>query len=821
MAALNHPAVLALYDVGEADGVAFLVTELLEGETLRARLGRGAVSCEQAVEWGASVADALAAAHAAGIVHRDLKPENLFLTRDGRLKVLDFGLAKDLTATAGGLRSRHARGADGRRHRARNRWATCLPSRRAGHPVDGRSDIFSLGCVLYEALTGHQAFGGKTAQDHIAAVLRDEPPDCRLDPRGCSPRVDARRGALPGQGARAAVPVRERPRFRPALLRARVGRGRRARREGRPPWATRLLARARRRRRRAGRRLLDPAFVRSSRAGGARAHARDEPGGEPRDLARREVRGVPRVRGRPHGRVGPVRGWRARGQPHGGARPRDPEPGHGRGPRDLARRELHRGSRGSPGPGVFPARGVAHPRPPRGPAPKAARPGRGPALVRRREEHRLHAAGSSEGRRDPGGPRGRNRGARDRRSHAGAPLPRAHLVARRCLGLFQPRAHAQQRRAHRDLARTRHGWPSRAGRRNAGRGARPGAHAGRERPDLCGRPVGRCSQPVVASAPGRAREAPHPRGGGLPRAPNLAGRTAPRLRGPHERRVAPRPRPGRELGRSRPRVDGRRGRGRSAFVRPERADRVQLRPGRDARHLDERRRRRRPPTPDLGRRDRLPSCDLARREPRGLRLQPRRPPRPVAGVRGGRSPAIPGAGGRRRPTVVVPGRSEPRLRGRREGPAGRAVGRVRRRWRAGRRPGREGSQPGLVSGLGPDRLLHVVGVGRAPDRLHEQPGRSPPGAARRRDLGGRRRGLLLERGPARDRQSPRDPGKRGSSSWTSRADTSAAWSGCRPSRGSAGSPGPPTTRASSTASSSTRAGSCSSTALRRTRASGA
>ena len=133
VAALNHPAVLALYDVGEADGVVFMITELLEGETLRARLGRGPVSFERVAEWGASVADGLAAAHAAGIVHRDLKPENLFLTRDGRLKVLDFGLAKDLAAT----------GEDRRTPRSRRRrapascsepWATCLPSRRGGHP---------------------------------------------------------------------------------------------------------------------------------------------------------------------------------------------------------------------------------------------------------------------------------------------------------------------------------------------------------------------------------------------------------------------------------------------------------------------------------------------------------------------------------------------------------------------------------------------------------------------------------------------------------------------------------------------------------------
>ncbi len=176
VAALNHPAVLALYDVGEADGVAFLVTELLEGETLRARLGRGAVSCEQAVEWGASVADALAAAHAGGIVHRDLKPENLFLTRDGRLKVLDFGLAKDLAAPTAGSEVATLAATTGEGV-VLGTAGYLSPEQARGAPVDGRSDIFSLGCVLYEALTGHRAFGGRSAQDHIAAVLRDDPPD--------------------------------------------------------------------------------------------------------------------------------------------------------------------------------------------------------------------------------------------------------------------------------------------------------------------------------------------------------------------------------------------------------------------------------------------------------------------------------------------------------------------------------------------------------------------------------------------------------------------------------------------------------------------
>ena len=187
VAALNHPGVLALYDVGEAEGVAYLVTELLEGETLRARLGRGPVSCEHAAEWGAAAADALAAAHAGGIVHRDLKPENLFLTRDGRLKVLDFGLAKDLSVTGGAPESTTLSALTGA-GLVLGTLGYLSPEQARGEPVDGRSDLFSLGCVLYETLTGHRAFGGKTAQDHVAAVLRDDPPDA------ASIRADAPRG---------------------------------------------------------------------------------------------------------------------------------------------------------------------------------------------------------------------------------------------------------------------------------------------------------------------------------------------------------------------------------------------------------------------------------------------------------------------------------------------------------------------------------------------------------------------------------------------------------------------------------------------------
>jgi Tol biopolymer transport system component len=177
VAALNHPGVVVLHDVGEADGIAFIVTELLEGETLRERLHRGAASPGLVADWGATAAEALAAAHDRGIVHRDVKPENLFLTRDGRLKVLDFGLARELPVGAGPGEDDPTLPSPTRAGLVLGTLGYLSPEQARGEAVDGRSDIFSLGCVLHEALCGRRAFVGKTAQDLIAAVLRDEPPD--------------------------------------------------------------------------------------------------------------------------------------------------------------------------------------------------------------------------------------------------------------------------------------------------------------------------------------------------------------------------------------------------------------------------------------------------------------------------------------------------------------------------------------------------------------------------------------------------------------------------------------------------------------------
>ena len=173
---LNHPNLLTVYDVGrDAEGNPFLVTELLEGETLSSRLQRGPLSPRKAVDAALQMAQGLAAAHEKGIVHRDLKPDNVFLTRDGRLKILDFGIAKLTSRT----------GSDGPTFEmAATEPGMVLgtvgymsPEQVRGEAVDHRSDIFSLGTIFFEMLTGARAFKRNSAVETLSAILKEDPPD--------------------------------------------------------------------------------------------------------------------------------------------------------------------------------------------------------------------------------------------------------------------------------------------------------------------------------------------------------------------------------------------------------------------------------------------------------------------------------------------------------------------------------------------------------------------------------------------------------------------------------------------------------------------
>src|SRR5690349_20847805 len=192
VAALNHPNILAIHDVGEHNGTPFLVSELLEGESLRAVLERGAMTQRKAVEFAVQVAQGLAAAHEKKIVHRDLKPENLFQTNDGRAKILDFGLAK-LTQEDGVKHSSDSLTLTGARTAAGVVMGTAsymAPEQVRGEPTDSRTDIFAFGAVLFEMLSGKKAFLRETAAETMTAVLRAEPPEMGDSGHALSPAMD-------------------------------------------------------------------------------------------------------------------------------------------------------------------------------------------------------------------------------------------------------------------------------------------------------------------------------------------------------------------------------------------------------------------------------------------------------------------------------------------------------------------------------------------------------------------------------------------------------------------------------------------------------
>src|SRR5271167_517123 len=180
IAALNHPNILGIHDIGVHDGAPFLVSEFLEGQTLREKLVSGPLPARRMIEYALGIAHGLAAAHEKGIVHRDLKPENVFVTRDGQVKILDFGLAK-LARTESGpagavldnptLNSATTPGV------VLGTVGYMSPEQVRGQAADHRSDIFALGAMLYEMLAGGRAFHRETSAETMTAILKDDPPE--------------------------------------------------------------------------------------------------------------------------------------------------------------------------------------------------------------------------------------------------------------------------------------------------------------------------------------------------------------------------------------------------------------------------------------------------------------------------------------------------------------------------------------------------------------------------------------------------------------------------------------------------------------------
>ena len=191
VAALSHPNILAIHDFGTHEGTAYAVMELLEGQTLRSKLDSGPIAQKQAVDYALQLAKGLSAAHEKGILHRDLKPENVFVSKDGHVKILDFGLAKK-TEAAGPEEKTSAPTGSGH-----TKPGTVLgtmgymsPEQVKGLPVDHRSDIFSFGAILYELLSGKKAFRRDTNAETMAAIMMQEPPELTQSGRNVSPTLD-------------------------------------------------------------------------------------------------------------------------------------------------------------------------------------------------------------------------------------------------------------------------------------------------------------------------------------------------------------------------------------------------------------------------------------------------------------------------------------------------------------------------------------------------------------------------------------------------------------------------------------------------------
>ena len=200
LSTLNHPNLMAVYDVGVQDGMHFLVSEFLEGETLRDRLSAGPLPQRRVVEYGLQIAKGLAAAHEKQIVHRDLKPENIFVLRDDRVKILDFGLAKQraLVATADATMTSPNRTSAGT---VLGTAGYMSPEQVRGEMVDHRSDIFALGAILYEMIAGQRVFRGDSSVEVMTSILKQELPRSERKQYECIAGVATHRAPLPGEEA--------------------------------------------------------------------------------------------------------------------------------------------------------------------------------------------------------------------------------------------------------------------------------------------------------------------------------------------------------------------------------------------------------------------------------------------------------------------------------------------------------------------------------------------------------------------------------------------------------------------------------------------
>jgi Tol biopolymer transport system component len=189
--ALNHPNILIVHDIGTHDGSPYVVSELLEGETLRKRMSGTALAQRRATDYALQIAHGLAAAHGKGIVHRDLKPDNIFITKDGRVKILDFGIAK-LTQAEGSQSQTDipTRRVDTDPGVVMGTVGYMSPEQVKGRPVDHRSDIFSFGVILYEMLSGRRAFHGESAAETMSAILKEDPPDLSETNQNISPALE-------------------------------------------------------------------------------------------------------------------------------------------------------------------------------------------------------------------------------------------------------------------------------------------------------------------------------------------------------------------------------------------------------------------------------------------------------------------------------------------------------------------------------------------------------------------------------------------------------------------------------------------------------